>query len=460
MGIDYARLPRAEITIDATEELGPLEGWRHTLGHGGINALPLPPRVVEGARKLRPRLIRVFLQEHFAIFPERGRYDWSRLDPFMEALAQTGAKVVAAICLKPPVLFPRVDQSIWRPTDWAEWQQVIRELVTRYSVAQQLVTYWEVGNETDIGEMGGCPYLIADPKEYGEYYAQTVQPVLEVFPEAKVGGPASCWVTNEPLPGLIRYCRETGVHLDFISWHCYHDNPEHHAAGLKKARELLADFPGARPELLVTEWNKSFDPVSCEDMAFAPRRAANVAAGLLAMLEAGLEWSCYYHLWDQTFYRQPFTPFFSDKGLEEMEHHWNRAPHRFGLFGVSGEVRPQYFVYWMLARLGEARLAAAPGDASLRVLAAKGAGKVSVLVVNFDLQQSRDLLVTVRFTGLQPGVRMLRAYRIDEARRWEEETLEMRPLEQREVDIAEGYRCSVYCPADSVVLVELEDLSG
>jgi len=457
MSIDYSRLPRHEVVVDVSAEQGPLEVWRQTLGHGGINARPLPPRVVEGARKLRPRLIRIFLQEHFAIYPGRGRFDWSTLDPFLEALAQTGAKVVAAICLKPPVLFPRVDQSIWRPTDWAEWQHVIRELVKRCSVEKPIVTYWEVGNEADIGEMGGCPYLIPDPKEYGEYYSQTIQPVLEAFPTAKVGGPASCWVTNEPLPGLIEYCKTTGTQLDFISWHCYHDSPDHHAAGVKKARQLLADFPGTRPELLVTEWNKMFDPVSSEDLAFAPRRAANVAACLLAMLEAGLDWSFYYHLWDQTFYRQPFASFFSEHGLEAMEEHWNRVPHRFGLFGVSGEVRPQYFVYWMLSRLGEMRLSATSDDAALRLLAARGEGKVSAFVANFDLQQSRDLLLTLRLPHLQPGVKTLRIYRLDDARRWDEETLEMRPLEEREVDTSEEYRCSLYCPADSVVLVELED---
>ncbi len=39
--------------------------------------------------------------------------------------------------------------------------------------------------------------------------------------------------------------------------------------------------------------------------------------------------------------------------------HWNEAPHRFGLFGEGGQVRPQYFVYQMLSRMGEERLACA-----------------------------------------------------------------------------------------------------
>ena len=192
--MDYSRLPRTEVVVDAAAEQGVLETWRHTLGHGGINALPLPSRVVGGARKLKPRLIRVFLQEHFAVYPEHGRFDWSLLDPYMEALARTGAHVVAAICLKPKPLYPTIDPRVWRPTDWGEWQRVIRELVRRYSVDRSIVTHWEIGNETDIGEHGGCPYLIPDPVEYAEYYTKTIEPVLQVYPEAKVGGPASCWV--------------------------------------------------------------------------------------------------------------------------------------------------------------------------------------------------------------------------------------------------------------------------
>jgi hypothetical protein len=46
------------------------------------NPLPLPDRVVPGTAQLKPRLIRVFIQEFFQVYPEHGRFDWSRLDPY------------------------------------------------------------------------------------------------------------------------------------------------------------------------------------------------------------------------------------------------------------------------------------------------------------------------------------------------------------------------------------------
>jgi hypothetical protein len=147
---------------------------------------------------------------------------------------------------------------------------------------------------------------------------------------------------------------------------------------------------------MVTEWSKGFDRVSVEEMAFSPRRAANVAAAILEMLEAGLEASFYYHIWDQVCYARDFAPFFSERGIAGMLRHWNEVPHRFGLFGVSGEVRPQYFVYQMLSRLGDERVTAHSDDHAIRVLAGYagigGSDTLTTMLVNFSLDASRPSL--------------------------------------------------------------------
>ena len=460
MGVVRGGLSQVAVRVDAAEGRGAFEAWRHALSHGGINTRPLPARVAEGVARLRPRLIRAFLQEHFAIYPARGRFDWRLLDPFLEALASTGAEVVACICIKPPVLYPTIDHSLWRPTDWREWQRVIRELVGRYSVERPIVSYWEIGNETDIGESGGCPYLIPDPKDYFEYYRHTMQAVLEACPSAKVGGPAACWVENEPLPGLVRMCRESGTRLDFISWHLYSDDPGRHASGVEKAKGMLSGWPGRRPEMLVTEWSKSFDAASYQDLALEPRRAAATAACVLAMLEAGVDWSFYYHIWDQVFYPEPFRAFFSPAGIKMMERHWNEMPHRFGLFGVDGEVRPQYFVYQMLGRMGGERVAAQSAEAEVRVVAARDQDKVRLLLVNYAPEGGRDVLSTVEIGGLRAGAKRLTVDRLDGGRRWDEEALEMRPLERRHTHTGEKFEFQVLLPADSVAAVTLEDADG
>jgi len=457
MSSQFSKFSIANINVDAGQVTGSFAWWRHTIGHGGINSHPLPDRVVAGARKLRPQLLRTFLQEYLDIYPEHGRFDWNRIDPYIDSLAATGAQVVAAITIKPPPLFPKIDHRVWQPTDVAEWQNVIQALVQRYSVDRPIVTYWEIGNETDIGEQGGSPFLVDTGKSYFEYYRTMVTAIRQVFPAAKVGGPALAYVHHPLLPEFITLCKDTGTPLDFISWHLYHNDPQAHADTVKYVKGLLKDYLGTRPEMLYTEWNKGFDGISVEEMAFEPSRAALTAATIFALMDEGLDWSFFYHVWDQVAYRDEFGRFFADPNI--MIRHWNEVPHRYGLFGVNGEVRPRYFVYQMLSRMGEEQLDARTEDAPLLVRAARDAGKVSVLLVNRQADETQgDFIANLQFSNVREGRKMLTTYRIDGTRQWNNETLELLPVEQREVDTYASYNCQVYCPAESVTLLTLEDL--
>src|SRR5207244_13340381 len=130
----------------------------------------------------------------------------------------------------------------------------------RYSVDKRIVTYWEIGNETDIGEQGGCPYLIPTAADYAAYYRMTLAPILDTFPQAKVGGPAVANGNGDLLPGFVDLCAREGTRLDFISWHLYADDPRQHARLADKYRMLLgAKFPARRPELLFTAWNTGLE---------------------------------------------------------------------------------------------------------------------------------------------------------------------------------------------------------
>ena len=456
MGIQFSSLSRRNVFVHAEEGQGAFEWWRHSIGDGGINPHPLPERVVRGAQKLQPLLIRVFIQEFFYVYPEHGVFDWSRLDPYMDALESTGAKVVASICIKPKVLYPEIDQSKWIPNNVTEWQNVIHEMVKRYSVDRPIVTHWEIGNETDIGEWGGCPYLITEPKDYHEYYEMTIKPILEAFPNAKVGGPAIANCSNELMSGFIELCGKKGTRLDFISWHLYCDDLKLHAGYIEKMKKYLKNYPYKQLEMMVTEVNKSFDPVSVEDLAFEAKRAAISAAIFLTQMDAGLDWSFYYHVWDRTCYPEDFVNFYADPYI--MIKHWNEIPHRFGMFGVNQEVRPQYFVYQMMGRLGNQRVAASSNDSDLIVRGVSGEGKVSTLIINYNEQSSSDLIVSIDFTGLIPGRKMLKTYRIDNEHRWSSENLELLPVEQREIVSRDTFNCQVYSPGDSVLFLILEDI--
>ena len=108
MTIDYTKLPRAIVNVNAQAVTGPCEAWRHSIGHGAINSQPLPERVVEGVRKLKSRLVRIFFQEYFNVYPDHGVFNWDKLDAYLDSFARTGAKMLATINLKPPVLYPHI----------------------------------------------------------------------------------------------------------------------------------------------------------------------------------------------------------------------------------------------------------------------------------------------------------------------------------------------------------------
>ncbi len=78
--------------------------------------------------------------------------------------------------------------------------------------------------------------------------------------------------------------------------------------------------------------------------------------------------------------------------------------------------------------------------------------------MNFNLQGSRELLAIPRFSGITPGRKLLTVYRIDSARRWSEQEIELLPLERREVSTHGSFYCQVLMPADSVALVTLDEI--
>jgi xylan 1,4-beta-xylosidase len=465
MGKNYIQMPRTEVQINAQSVIGHFEGWRHTVGHGGVNSQPLPEKIIAGTRKLRPRLIRIFLQEYFDIYPDHDVFNWSKLDPYLGSFAQTGAKILATINFKPPVLYPQINHNIWRPSNVNEWQNVIYQLVRRYSVEQPIVTYWEHVNEPDIGTWGGCPYRIPSVEELHEFYKMTMQPVLQAFPGAKIGGP--CPAEYQVVSGFVDICAQNQTQLDFVSYHRYQDDPEIFRFMAETLSEKIENYPGKRPELMINEWNKGFEPlwtstdydsISVEEMAMQSRRAAHTAKIILTMLDTPLDWSFYFLLWDSCMHPQEFVHFFSPEDAQAiMYKHWNEAPHRFGLFSESGKPRPQYFVYQILSRMGEERIASTQNSPDLTLLAVRGNGKLSVLVINFDLHVSQDKIVKLRFNQLSPGAKRLTAYRIDEDCHWSSEDMELLPYEQRLVDTLPVFEYQFYSPADSVLLVTLEE---
>jgi xylan 1,4-beta-xylosidase len=346
-----AQIEPVPVKVFLNERQGPLEIDRFALGQGGLSEEPMWDDRVAEIRALRPRIIRLFIQEYFNLLPERDRYHFDTLDRSVDMILKTGAKPLMCLCFKPKILFPAVDQDIVEPNDYDQWEKLIINLVRHYKDRKAGIRYWEVANEPDIGEDGGCPYRFK-PDSYCRYYQHTVAAILRADPNALVGGPALANSGSPILPALLDFCTKEETPLHFVSWHIYSSNPKQIRATIDNVKSLLKKYPALKPETFLDEWNMNlgFPP---SDVRIQPCYVAEVA---WQMKDGGLDYSCYYHIRDYHVSFERFAPFMTAKGTAFMTGWWNRMPQFDGLFDFQNNVRPAYFTFKLLSRLSGQRL--------------------------------------------------------------------------------------------------------
>jgi len=349
-----------QVKLSLADRSGPLEIDRMALGQGSLSDEPMWESRIAEIRALQPRLIRLFIQEYFNLLPARGRYHFETLDRSVDTILKTGARPLMCICFKPRVLFPAVDHDVVEPRDAGEWEQLVYQLVKHYRDRAAGIRYWEIANEPDIGESGGCPYRFK-PEGYVRYYHQTAAAILRADPDARVGGPALASVRSPILPALLDGCDREKIPLHFVSWHIYSSDPMRVRSTIAYARGLLKRHPGLKPETILDEWNMDLmnPPL---DPRFQP---CYVLETIWQMKDAGLDWSCYYHIRDYHVRFEQFAPFFSARGAAFMARWWNRMPQFDGLFDFQNQVRPAYFAFKLLSRLTGDRLRLESSDSAV-----------------------------------------------------------------------------------------------
>ncbi|MCL2527535.1 MAG: hypothetical protein FWE42_03870 [Defluviitaleaceae bacterium] len=452
-------MERRKLTVNWGKDAGNLDMRYHSVGIGGVHSMPAPKQIAEHTATLKPGIIRIFLQEFFYIYKGVGQYDWAKMDAYMDAVHATGADIMASICLKPAALFPQVDETIWLPNNIEEWQELIRNLVLRYSKEKQYVTHWAIGNEVNIGEWGGCPYLIKNPDDFFEYYKITAKPILEALPGTKIGGPSFAGGGAEAAAYIGRFvelCKENGVQVDFASYNAYNNCPKEHLEWGRVIRDAINKYD-PQIKLYMTEFNVGLvghDDLSIEEEAFSPWRAASLAAAILEFHEDGcLDGTFQYHLYDQFNDPREFAPWYAR--TRYMAEHWSDLVHRLGLFDLDGKARPQYFMYKMLYDLEGRRVGLDGAGDALRGIASAGEnGTMSIFLSNL----AEDAAGLFQFENAEEGIYRLNVYRIDRettARMKASPMYELPVVESRVVYVHPDFHFHVVLPGDSVTLVQL-----
>ncbi len=411
----------SEVNIDLSQLGTPLAINHFALGQGGLSSDPMWADRMPEVRAVQPRIVRLFIQEYFDVMPEKGKYDWHKLDDAVSLIIQTGASPLMSIDIKPAALFPTVDESVTDPSDYGAWEALISAMVSHYKSRGQSIAFWEVANEPDIGENGGCPYKFT-PEGYVRYYEHTVAAIRKADPDAKVGGPALANPESPILPALLKACQSRNIPLDFVSWHIYNSDPLAIRATIDRKKELLKKFPSLHPETILDEWNMSLsNPVT--DPRFQP---AFIAETAWQMKDAGLDYSCYYHIRDYHVDPAVFAKIMSARGTAGMTAWWNRMAQYDGLFDFQNHVRPAYFVFRLLSRLTGQRVALTSSDPQVHGFAAFDPffDSWNIMLWNFS-EQPRH--VNLKFHGLTGTLRM-HELELDALAPSDDENLRLRPM--------------------------------
>jgi len=380
----------AIVTVDFSQRLGPLHIDRMALGQGGLSPEAMWDSRIPEIRALRPRIIRLFTQEYFDLLPEAGRFHFDTLDRSVETILATGATPLMCICFKPRTLFPQINHDVVEPNDYGPWEELIVNLVRHYK--DRGIRYWEVGNEPDIGESGGCPYRFK-PDSYVRYYQHTVAAILRADPQARVGGPALANVRSPILPALLDACSTNNSPLHFVAWHIYNSDPKSIRGTIDYVNGLLKKHPSLHPETFLDEWNMDLTNPPL-DPRFQPCFVAEV---IWQMKDAGLDYSCYYHIRDFYVDDSKFAPFMSPEGVAFMTRWWNRMPQFDGLFDYQNVARPAYFTFKLLSRLAGDRLSVTSSNSEVHAFATADDNlrMFNLLIWNFSTNAtSVDLTLT------------------------------------------------------------------
>ena len=107
------------LTADLSKPDGTWNMPALALGQGGLQSDPMIEPHIKELRQLHPKTIRLFMDEYYRIYPDHGRYDWTKLDRELRAIRATGARPTLSVANKPPVLFPKVDHFAVHPNDYA-----------------------------------------------------------------------------------------------------------------------------------------------------------------------------------------------------------------------------------------------------------------------------------------------------------------------------------------------------
>jgi beta-xylosidase len=311
----------------------------------------------------------------------------------IKQVSDAGGTVILDFFSTPPGLGKVLDKKS-APWDQKGFKDLVKNHMRYFSCAKKYTIWYEVWSAPDIDA-----FFLGRKQEYLQLYKAVAEAAKELGEEAKikipVGGPSSSWwfqyfegntIINPEgslIYELIKFCYQSKLPLDFISWHAYSTDPKaekettlYSKAPVALMRDWLSyfNFPKATP-IIVDEWNyDSGDNVLSERKEASFINASYVPARLKEMYEAGID----------------LQVFFS---LEDFQGNKEGVKRNVGVFwydpdaqNYKGGSKATYAVFRMLNKLGDSlftSLVKASDDECVDVIATRSQDGIALLVYNY-----------------------------------------------------------------------------
>lgn len=313
---------------------------------------------------------------------EKTEYSFFNIDRIYDFLLSIGMRPFVELGFMPEPLasgkktvFNYAD-NITPPTDYAEWKELVHELVChcadRYGREEVQQWYFEVWNEPNLADFWAGTW-----EDYLRLYRLSAEAIKAVDSKIKVGGPATS--RNSHIDRFLTFCAKNDVPLDFVSTHHYPDDTfgaddEPTETKLSKsirsvlrmqAQDVKRQARG-KP-VFYTEWNTSSNPnEALHDQPYAAAFVAKTIMEAHGLVDG-------YSFWT-------FTDIFS-------EHYFPSEPYHggFGLLNLYGIPKPTYRAFQLLHQLGDRQLMVDGLHDTVDAWVVKDKNKVDVLLTNHAL---------------------------------------------------------------------------
>ena len=261
-------------------------------------------------------------------------YDWKDFDRRVDFIHKIGADPIMAVSYMPQALdaVPNNERQS-APRDYAIWEDLCFQAAKRSLERGQRVPFWEVWNEVNTGWLKPGPddagteafqklYARALGHEetnqatirrfeaYCKLYRATARGIRKADPLARLGGPA---LASGPMEhskdcghcshgqgfarGLMLWCQQENLPLDFVSWHEYFQSPETIVKEAQAFRKYLEDFPALKQSVasfMITEWNEAWWPDRPQDHQIGAAWCANSITR--AFVPAQIDRPCFFYV--------------------------------------------------------------------------------------------------------------------------------------------------------------------